>query len=624
MTRFRALCVLAAILGAAALWAQPAFTPVIDGIQDGPWGGTPTHATFTTMEPTNFTLDGGIYVTNDLANLYIGIPTDLDPWGDGLPISLCVLIDVGGTAGGATTDPYGAAGVTYDQLYLPNYAIIAEWSESNQSIGWTNFVAESGGSWASYNEIASPAVGGAKGGGGGYFTEFAVPRSVIGNPADGSLIYLSAYHRPANNKNCATSCSPEDASFPGDWGDNCNGAFTSQFAYTIQVFSGDFDPPGISLVRQIDRGSVEIIFDEAMNIATSGVQGNYTPTGWVMTGNRWINASSAAWWSSGFTDGNSYTILAGQAITDLAGNPMDPNDDEVTWVAPNYTNVRFEVTDQTSTHNGLKFKGSWSLYREYDTGWNGGATYLLYDNGTNGDQIAGDHVWSRAWYLVPSVLDSFQWGITNENDVWILPPFTNLLFHLSGSDADTVVTYTLNVPDVPELNQDVTVTFRCDMQFITDPIDEVRIAGEFNGWSGQPMTDPDLDGVWTLDRLFTAGSAMTYQFKFQRIHNGTNWENVGNRVVTIDDSSPTYDAGNMFYDNYLAAPYNVTAYPVGNDVEVRWNDDYERVNFEVYTHSSPDSVILNGTLLGTTATNNLLDTDLGPGKEFYQVRTVTP
>ena len=624
MIRSRVLCVLTAILAATALWAQPAFTPVVDGIQDGPWGGTPTHATFTTMEPTNFTLDGGIYVTNDLGNLYIGIPTDLDPWGDGLPINLCVLIDVGGTAGGATTDPYGAAGVAYDQPFLPNYAIVAEWSESNQAIGWTNFVAEAGGSWSSYNEIASPEVGGAKGGGGGFFTEFAVPRSAIGNPADGSLIYLAAYHRPANNKNCASSCSPEDASFPGDWGDACNGAFTSQFAYTVQVFAGDNDPPGIAQVRQIDRGSVEVIYDEAMNVATSGDQNNYTATGWVMTGNRWTTASSVAWWSSGFTDGGSYTILAEPAITDLAGNPIDPNDDEVTWTAPNYTNVRFEVTDQTLTHNGLRFKGSWSLYREYDTNWNGGVTYLLYDNGTNGDQVADDHVWSRAWYLIPSALDTFQWGVTNEDDVWILPPFTNLRFHLSGTDNDTVVTYTLDVADIPELDQDVTVTFRCDMQFILDPIDEVRIAGEFNNWTGEAMTDPDLDGVWTLDRLFTAGSAVTQQFKFQRIHNGTNWEALDNRVVTIDDTNPTYDAGNMFFNNYLAPPYGLTANRVGNDLELRWNNDYERVEFEVFASDNSEDVIGTGASLGTTAGSTFLTTYDPADKKFYAVRTIEP
>jgi hypothetical protein len=40
---------------------------------------------------------------------------------------------------------------------------------------------------------------------------------------------------------------------------------------------------------------------------------------------------------------------------------------------------------------------------EYDAAWSGGAEHTaFYDDGTNGDQTAGDNIWSVAVELVPS------------------------------------------------------------------------------------------------------------------------------------------------------------------------------------------------------------------------------
>jgi hypothetical protein len=619
--KLRFLCVLFGTLLAAALWAVPPFTPLIDGIQDAGWGNTPDHATQTVYTPLELNLDGGMYVTNDAAYLYMAFPADNDPWDNGENVDTHVLIDVGSTATGGTTDPYGASGVVYAQPFLPDYDIILQYSTgSGQVAGWCGFMNWTGSGW-NYGGLDAADYEG----GGNMWTEIRVPFASLGGPTVGTVINLAMYIRPSDpSKPCASTCLPADATFPGDDGNSCNGSFESQFAYTIQEITGDFDPPGVLGYHQIDRGSVEIMFDEAMNQTTLNNVGNYTPTGFVCTGIRYTTPTAVALWASGFTDNNPYAVLVLPAVQDASGNAIDPTDNQVSWNAVDYSTVTVTAIDQTSTHDQLLFKGSFNFYHEYDASWTGGSQ-AMFDDGTHGDPVANDHQFTLRWPLVPNGgTPNFEWGLIDENNNWLIVG-PNQSFSLPDP-TDIAVNYTVTIPD-NETSQDVTVTFRCDMQFITDPIDFVAIAGYFNNWPapGSPMTDPDADGVWTFEHLFPAGSNVNQEFKFQRIvGGGTNWEGIGNRAFQIDDSGPTQDLGNMFFNNYLPAPYDVTAYRSGNDVEIRWNSDYERVSFQVYGHTSPDSVIQQGTLVGTTTGSSLLDTDISGVKKFYQVRTIAP
>lgn len=611
MKRFVLACV-CGLLCAGSLWAVPAFAPAVDGVKDAGWGFVPDHNTQTSMQPTEFNLDSGLYVTNDAANIYFGFWADPDPWGDGMQVNAHILIDVGNTAAGGTTDPYGTD-VVYAQPYLPDYDIVMSWTTDNQSIGYTNFCTWNGSGW-NYTELTTD------GGGGGSFTEIAVARSAIGNPAEGSTINVSMWLRPQDpNKRCACCVLPSDNTCPTDWGDGwpaCGGTFDSQFSYTIQAYGGDTDPPGIASVGQVDRGSMEIVFDEAMDLATLNNSGNYTTYGWTFTGFRSVTATRVQMYGVGFVDGGSYSVSVSSAVHDAAGNPMDPNADSAGWSCPDYTNVLFTCQDTTLTHDSLQFKGSWSAYRTYDASWSNGLTYWFYDDGTHGDVTAGDHLFSRSWYLTPGF--RYEWGITNERGDWLIVG-PNQAFDLTTTD--TTVLYIMTIAE-PELNQDVDVTFRCDMQFITDPIDAVQIAGYFNGWNGggHVLTDTDADGVWEITIRFPTNSGKRQEFKFQRIHNGVNWESAPNRIVMIDDSAPTWDAGLMFFDNYIGAPDSLTAYPVSTGIQLNWQGG-QRVWFDVFSHTSLDDIILNGTLVGSTQTESLVDTAMtGSLKKFYQVR----
>jgi hypothetical protein len=87
------------------------------------------------------------------------------------------------------------------------------------------------------------------------------------------------------------------------------------------------------------------------------------------------------------------------------------------------------------------------------------------------------------------------------------------------------------------------VTFKVDMNLQTVAAAGVFIAGEFNGWTDQAMTNAG-GGIWTFSAPFAAGDTIEYKFK-----NGTGgWENnlpnacglggFGNRYVII----PAVDA----------------------------------------------------------------------------------
>lgn len=100
-------------------------------------------------------------------------------------------------------------------------------------------------------------------------------------------------------------------------------------------------------------------------------------------------------------------------------------------------------------------------------------------------------------------------------------------------DADNPGSYNI----VGGISQDVTVTFQVNMSFV-GALDPVSVAGSFNGWSAgvDVLTDQGGD-IYAGDVLFTAGTNPSQEYKFV---NGGNWEDaIGNRTLTIDDSSPT-------------------------------------------------------------------------------------
>ena len=121
-----------------------------------------------------------------------------------------------------------------------------------------------------------------------------------------------------------------------------------------------------------------------------------------------------------FADGNALFSVADGAVTGQLDYTIEP----VAVTA----NVTFTVVDHTHEIQNLMFKGTMSNW----------AVFQGYDDGTNGDEVAGDHVWTAQH---DAGNGDHQWGAidTDNGDgttcvacdgtdgwgTWLLPPDAN-------------------------------------------------------------------------------------------------------------------------------------------------------------------------------------------------------
>jgi hypothetical protein len=101
------------------------------------------------------------------------------------------------------------------------------------------------------------------------------------------------------------------------------------------------------------------------------------------------------------------------------------------------------------------------------------------------------------------------------------------------------------------LGQDVMVYFRICLPPAEDPdydptpgdVCVVGDAAELTSWgAGVPMGQPCIETsplYYEVGILFAAGGNPTIQYKYKK-NDCVNWESVGNRMVTIDDSGPMF------------------------------------------------------------------------------------
>ena len=113
----------------------------------------------------------------------------------------------------------------------------------------------------------------------------------------------------------------------------------------------------------------------------------------------------------------------------------------INYTAPATADITFVVDDSRGkTYTGFDLKGSWNTATgEYDLAWSDGALHASFvDDGTSGDETAGDHIWS---ITVPLVYDgganTWEWGFQDDAGNWI--PAENQQFTLADETAQTLV-----------------------------------------------------------------------------------------------------------------------------------------------------------------------------------------
>ena len=88
-----------------------------------------------------------------------------------------------------------------------------------------------------------------------------------------------------------------------------------------------------------------------------------------------------------------------------------------------------------------------------------------------------------------------------------------VFFNLGTTSMDSLTYYFDNVATEMGSNEDQDVTFAVDMSEYAESFNTVYVSGTFNGWSGtaNPLSDDDLDGVWTTTLPLAAGQ-IEYKF----------------------------------------------------------------------------------------------------------------
>jgi hypothetical protein len=122
-------------------------------------------------------------------------------------------------------------------------------------------------------------------------------------------------------------------------------------------------------------------------------------------------------------------------------------------LAPETAPITFIVDDSNlKTSTGFGLKGSWNTATgAYDVNWNDGAEQTqLFDDGTHGDKVAGDHIWSVTLDLIVDAgANSWEWGLNDSKGNWVLVG-ANQKFTLPDAKAQTL-TYS-NTVSVNNLN----------------------------------------------------------------------------------------------------------------------------------------------------------------------------
>jgi hypothetical protein len=156
------------------------------------------------------------------------------------------------------------------------------------------------------------------------------------------------------------------------------------------------------------------------------------------------------------------------------------------------TNVTFTIDDQTQSYEKIMFKGT-------PTDW---ATIDMFDDGTNGDETAGDHIWT----VIVAVDDGdHEWGAIEDdgsaNGIWLIDG-PNPAFNVTGGEVTGQTSYTIPIVEEVFISQ----AFMVDNQNAANvPFTLVQYKGTATNWANIDMYDDGTNGdetagdhIWTV------------------------------------------------------------------------------------------------------------------------------
>lgn len=157
-------------------------------------------------------------------------------------------------------------------------------------------------------------------------------------------------------------------------------------------------------------------------------------------------------------------------ITTISGPP--PPTATITFLVDDMLNMNYD---------GFFLKGSWDGNGQYDPSWGGGIEHSqFYDDGTNGDAVAGDHIWTcQQELVVDGGSNTWEWGVndtehnwiagnwqftipdqTGQSLTWVIPDVVNLvineiMYNSPGTDEEWIELYNNSDQTIDLENYDI-------------------------------------------------------------------------------------------------------------------------------------------------------------------------
>lgn len=203
-----------------------------------------------------------------------------------------------------------------------------------------------------------------------------------------------------------------------------------------------------------------------------------------------VNANGSKITCSGF-----YFDARGTASVELIGDTNLTIDEGGASAAP----VTFVIDDSANkTGTDFKLRGSWNTATgEYDSSWSGGADHTqFYDDGTNGDATAGDHIWSVTVNLIPDATVTWKWGFMVDGNWGVVG--ADREFTLTDATAKTE-TYVISAGTaVKEIGKSKTV-----------------VNTEYYNILGSKLSEP-ANGINIIKKTMSDGSIVTSKGMFRK------------------------------------------------------------------------------------------------------------
>jgi hypothetical protein len=302
----------------------------------------------------------------------------------------------------------------------------------------------------------------------------------------------------------------------------------------------------------------------------------------------------------------------------------DPVELDTVWYsnispAPSVTVICY-VIDGTEYYEGLQYKGE-------ITGW---SNVPMYDDGTNGDVTAGDHIWTVTLEDVTAGQD-YKWGAVDKDDNWLIQG-SDRVVSVAMDGSTTGETY-----EIPAWG-DVAVTFmvnmNCHINLGVFDVDTSCMDVNIDGYPPVEMTHLDTGVFAVTVTRFSVDDVLAYTYRMNCSFDGDYVEypgNDNNRTYTVVAGENTTGV-ELYQDDVLDAPCNYedpnvsVANSIANRVQVYPNPAYDELQitseFEIETVNLYSITGRNmKTMNGNYSLSKYLDlNDLNSGIYILQIK----